>query len=87
MQGIPGMEKVAKLAHMLPDIRYDKVFEPLGVHAEHVEKPAEIIPALERSLASGKPALINIISTNLVGHPTLGSSLASRQRYKARQRH
>ncbi len=60
---------------MLPDIRYDKVFEPLGVHTEHVQKPDEIIPALERSLASGKPAVVNVIGSCMVGHPSLGASL------------
>lgn len=59
---------------MLPDIRYDKVFEPLGVNAEQVEKPDEIIPAFERSFESGKPALINMISSDLYGHPSLGIS-------------
>jgi acetolactate synthase I/II/III large subunit len=59
---------------MLPDIRYDKVFEPLGVHGELVEQPDDIIPALERSLSSGKPALINVIGSDKYGHPTLGAS-------------
>jgi hypothetical protein len=39
---------------MLPNIRYDKVFEPMGVHTEHVETPAQIIPALERALGSAR---------------------------------
>jgi acetolactate synthase-1/2/3 large subunit len=58
---------------MLPDIRYDKVFEPLGVHGELVEKPHEIIPALERSFEAGKPALINVLSSDEYGHPSLGA--------------
>jgi acetolactate synthase-1/2/3 large subunit len=40
--------------------RYDKVVEALGGHGEHVTKPDEIGPALERAFASGKPALINV---------------------------
>lgn len=40
--------------------RYDRVVEALGGHGEYVEKPREIRPALERALASGKPALVNI---------------------------
>ena len=40
--------------------RYDKVVEALGGHGEHVTKPGEIVPALERALASGKPALVNV---------------------------
>jgi len=40
--------------------RYDKVVEALGGHGEHVTRPEELRPALERSAASGKPALINV---------------------------
>jgi acetolactate synthase-1/2/3 large subunit len=60
---------------MLPDIRYDKVFEPMGVYGEHVARPEEIIPALERAFSSGKPSLINVIGDKRAGHPTLGASL------------
>jgi len=41
--------------------RYDKVVEALGGHGEFVERPEELRPALERSMASGKPALVNVI--------------------------
>lgn len=40
--------------------RYDRVVEALGGHGEYVEKPRDIRPALERAIASGKPALVNI---------------------------
>jgi len=40
--------------------RYDKVVEALGGHGEHVTKPDDIGPALERAFASGRPALINV---------------------------
>lgn len=40
--------------------RYDKVVEALGGHGEHVTKPADIGPALERAFASGAPALVNV---------------------------
>ncbi len=40
--------------------RYDKVVEALGGHGEHVTRPEEIRPALERAAASGKPALVNV---------------------------
>ncbi len=40
--------------------RYDKVVEALGGHGEHVTKPDDIVPAIERALASGKPALVNV---------------------------
>jgi acetolactate synthase-1/2/3 large subunit len=60
---------------MIPDIRYDKVFEPMGVYTEHVEQPDEIIPALERALKSGKTSLINVVGDKRFGHPTLGGNL------------
>ncbi|HYB43799.1 MAG TPA: thiamine pyrophosphate-binding protein [Candidatus Methylomirabilis sp.] len=42
--------------------RYDRVAEDLGAHGEFVEKPHEIRPALERAAASGKPAVVNVIT-------------------------
>lgn len=60
---------------MLPNIRYDKIFTELGCHAEHVEKPEEIIPALGRALKSGKTAVINVIGDKRIGHPSLGGNL------------
>ncbi|MEE9198486.1 MAG: thiamine pyrophosphate-binding protein [Dehalococcoidia bacterium] len=42
--------------------RYDKLGEALGAHGEYVEKPEEIGPALERAFASGKPAVVNVIT-------------------------
>ena len=41
--------------------RCDKVVEALGGHGELAEKPDEIRPALDRALASGKPALVNVM--------------------------
>jgi len=48
-------------ATILEYTRYDKVVEALGGHGEHVEKPEDLRPALERAAASGKPALVNAI--------------------------
>jgi acetolactate synthase-1/2/3 large subunit len=48
-------------ATLLNYTRYDKVVEAFGGHGELVERPEELRPALERSAASGKPALINVI--------------------------
>jgi thiamine pyrophosphate-dependent acetolactate synthase large subunit-like protein len=42
--------------------RYDKVAQDFGAHGEFVEKPHEIRPALERAWASGKPAVVNVIT-------------------------
>jgi len=42
--------------------RYDRMAEALGAHGEFVDKPHEIRPALERAWASGKPAVVNVIT-------------------------
>jgi acetolactate synthase-1/2/3 large subunit len=42
--------------------RYDRVAMELGAHGEFVEKPNDIRPALERAWASGKPAVVNVIT-------------------------
>jgi acetolactate synthase-1/2/3 large subunit len=34
----------------------------VGAHGEHVEKPDDIRPALERAWASGKPAVVNVVT-------------------------
>jgi thiamine pyrophosphate-dependent acetolactate synthase large subunit-like protein len=41
--------------------RYDQVVSALGGHGEFVENAADLPGAIERSLASGKPACINIM--------------------------
>jgi acetolactate synthase-1/2/3 large subunit len=61
---------------MLPDIRYDKMFEEMACHTEFVTEPEQIRPALERSFNSGKTSLINVIPDNSVLPPQLGASLA-----------
>lgn len=40
--------------------RYDKIVEALGGYGEFVEKPEHLRPAIERAIASGKPALVNV---------------------------
>jgi acetolactate synthase-1/2/3 large subunit len=60
---------------MLPNLRYDKMAELMDCHGEHVTRPDEIRPALERALRSGKTALVNVIGDREVGHPSLGGNL------------
>ena len=45
----------------LNQTRYDLVASALGGHAELVEKAADLAPAIERALASGKPAVVNVM--------------------------
>ncbi len=53
-----GAERL--VATQLTNTRYDKVVEALGGHGEHVTEPGEIRAAIDRALASGKPALVNV---------------------------
>jgi acetolactate synthase I/II/III large subunit len=44
---------------LLPS-RYDKLAEALGAHGEFVERADDLEPALNRALASGLPACVNV---------------------------
>src|SRR6266511_2597515 len=50
--------------------RYDQVVVALGGHGEFVESAADLPGAIERSLASGKPACINIMVESIAA-PTV----------------
>ena len=56
-------------AELQPECRYDQVVEALGGHGELVRTPAELKPALERAFASGKPALVNVLTDPAVVYP------------------
>ncbi len=43
-------------------IHYEAVAEAFGGHGEFVDAEADILPALERALASGKTACVNVIT-------------------------
>jgi acetolactate synthase-1/2/3 large subunit len=59
MRALYGYDVVAELR---PGTRYDQVVEALGGHGELVTDPAEIGPALDRALAAGVPALVNVLT-------------------------
>jgi acetolactate synthase-1/2/3 large subunit len=40
--------------------RYDQMAAALGAHGEHVERAADLEPALDRALRAGIPAIVNI---------------------------
>jgi acetolactate synthase-1/2/3 large subunit len=56
-------------ADLQPECRYDQVVEALGGHGELVSRPDELRPALERAFASGKPALVNVLTDPSVVYP------------------
>ena len=56
-------------AELQPECRYDEVVRALGGHGELVTTPDELRPALERAFASGKPALVNVLTDPDVVYP------------------
>jgi len=68
---------------MLPELRYDRMFEAIGCHGEHVTRPEEIRPALQRAFAAGKPSVINVIGDPRVGHARLGGNLLGSTKVEA----
>ena len=63
-----GIDKTFQVAYYgravgtdLRFIRYDQVVEAIGGYAEYVEKPAEVAPAVERAINSGRPSLVNVV--------------------------
>jgi len=61
-------------------IRYDKVVEDLGGYGELVQDPDDIVPALQRALASGLPACINVV-TECTQSPITEALLNQRKKY------
>ena len=75
--GIWGLEKhpmefvygYSVAADLRPGTRYDEVVRALGAHGELVRTPAELRPALERALAAGGPALVNVLTDPSIAYP------------------
>jgi acetolactate synthase I/II/III large subunit len=75
--GIWGLEKhpmealygYSVVAELRPGTRYDEVVRALGGHGELVSTPAELRPALERAFASGRPAVVNVLTDPTVAYP------------------
>ena len=75
--GIWGLEKhpmeflfgYSVVADLRPETRYDEVAAALGCHGELVREPGQLRGAFERSRASGRPALINVLTDPAVAYP------------------
>ncbi len=59
---------------------YEKAAEAFGVHAEYVEEASEIVPAIERAFASGRPACVNVMTDPTAVSPYTESSGAKTER-------
>jgi acetolactate synthase-1/2/3 large subunit len=55
----PNREKTGR---ELGYTKFHKMAEALGCHAEYVEAPAQIRPALDRAFKSDAPALVNVVT-------------------------
>ena len=54
-------------------VRYDQIAAAMGCHGEHVATMAELGPALERAIASGRPAVVHVeidpeLNINAIGY-------------------
>src|SRR6266536_1985836 len=70
--GIYGAD--GEVATRLAPTPYEQLTDVFGGHAEHVERPEQIAPAHERALASGQPAIVNVMldPDAMAGHPYRG---------------
>ncbi len=60
-------------AELRPETRYDELVKTLGCHGELVREPAQLRPALDRALACGGPALVNVLTDPGVAYPRRSS--------------
>lgn len=54
-------EERAVATQLAPGTRYEMIARAFGGYGELVDDPEEIVPALERAFASGKPAIVNVL--------------------------
>jgi acetolactate synthase I/II/III large subunit len=66
MEALYGYSVVAELRQ---GTRYDLVAEALGCHGVLVSSPDELRPALEAAFASGRPAVVNVLTDPAVAYP------------------
>ena len=63
-----------RIAKLLP-ANYEKLAELVDGHAERVERPEELAPALERALGANRPAVVHVITDPKGGRVGGGSYL------------
>lgn len=69
-EGVVGSELLAT--------RYDKAAAALGAYSEFVDKPSDILPALERAVKSDMPACINVMIEREIFSPMFGGATAGK---------
>ena len=65
--------------------RYDRAAEGFGCHGELVREPGELVPALERALASERPSCVNVMTDPAVIAPVTLAMLGMSGQEKAPQ--
>ena len=82
MAQVPGDTKWAYMFQ--PNLRYDKLAEALGCRGEYIEDAKDIIPALERAKASGRPTLLNVMTDPGAASPIYGGGTGGERKMKER---
>jgi thiamine pyrophosphate-dependent acetolactate synthase large subunit-like protein len=59
-KGSFGPQSPETEAHWGSQVRLDRIAEGFGAHGEYVDRVEDIGPAVERALASGKPAVVQV---------------------------
>jgi thiamine pyrophosphate-dependent acetolactate synthase large subunit-like protein len=59
-KGTFGPQSPETEAHWGKQLRLDKIAEGFGAHGEYVERAEDIAAAVQRALASGKPAVVQV---------------------------
>ena len=65
-----------EIGSVLAPTRYDRLAESLGGHGEHVDSIRELRPALQRAIAAGVPALIDVSTDPDVISALLGAMMS-----------
>ncbi|WP_232132117.1 thiamine pyrophosphate-binding protein [Luteimonas sp. BDR2-5] len=60
-RGMFGPDTTETEAHWGNQLRLDKIAEGFGAHGEYVDRTEDIAPAVARALASGKPAVVQVV--------------------------
>ncbi|MCB0248748.1 MAG: thiamine pyrophosphate-binding protein [Anaerolineae bacterium] len=55
-----------------PGVRYDLLAQALGCHGEKVDELEDLLPALQRAVESGKPAVIHVVVDPVVNADPIG---------------